>query len=163
MGMSIAGNVWNIRTDHVITGVTGALKMIDDILSQAIDVEEIEDRLRTVLLRCRELGVTVSQSKFHIGESVNFVGYKISADGISIRSSDKNLESIRNFPIPHMRQGRASISGSGESADAFFPRSDAKYRKHKASLKKRERICMGRSSAGRLRARQENSSLQHSS
>ena len=157
--MSIAGDVWNIRTDHVITGVTGALKIIDDILSQAIDVEEIEVRLRTVLNRCRELGVTVSQSKFHIGESVNFVGYKISADGI--RSSDKNLESIRNFPIPTCVKDVRAFLGSGESTHALFPRSDAKYCKHKASLKEREHFCVGRSTAGGLRARQENSSLKH--
>ena len=49
MGMSIAGDVGNIRTDHVVVGVPGALKMIDDILSQAGDVEEIEKHLRTVI------------------------------------------------------------------------------------------------------------------
>ena len=119
MGMSIAGDVWNIRTDHVITGVTGALKMIDDILSQATDVEEIEVRLRTVLNRCRELGVTVSQSKFHIGESVNFVGYKISADGI--RSSDKNLESIRNFPIPTCVKDVRAFLGLANQLTHFSP------------------------------------------
>ena len=119
MGMSIAGDVWNIRTDHVITGVTGALKMIDDILSQASDVEEIEVRLRTVLNRCRELGVTVSQSKFHIGESVNFVGYKISADGI--RSSDKNLESIRNFPIPTCVKDVRAFLGLANQLTHFSP------------------------------------------
>ena len=76
-------------------------------LSQAANVEEIEVRLRTVLNRCRELGVTVSQSKFHIGESVNFVGYKISTDGI--RSSDKKPRIDPELPYSHLRQGRPRI------------------------------------------------------
>ena len=119
MGMSIAGDVWNIRTDHVVVGVPGALKMIDDILSQASDVEEIEKCLHIVLTHCQELGVTVSQSRFHIGEEVNFVGYRISSDGI--RSSNKNLDSIRNFPVPTCVEDVHAFLGLANQLTHFSP------------------------------------------
>ena len=53
MGMSIAGDVWNIRTDHVITGVRTII---------------------STLPRARRHCVLKTIAKFHIGESVNFVG-----------------------------------------------------------------------------------------
>ena len=36
MGMNIAWDVWNIRTDGVTVGVKDALKMIDDVLAQVL-------------------------------------------------------------------------------------------------------------------------------
>ena len=106
-----------------------------------MDLEEIKESLRVVLNRCRELGVTVSQSKFHIGESVNFVGYKISADGI--RSSDKNLESHTKLPSSHVCKGHTRVFRLGQSIDAFLSGINAEYSKHQAPVEERNRFCLG--------------------
>ena len=119
MGMNIAGDVWNIRTDGVICGVKDALKMIDDVLTQGITLTDTEEKLRKVLLKCRELGITVSRSKFRIGQEVEFVGYKIGADGV--RPSSKNLDSVRNFPVPKCVKDIRAFMGLANQISHFSP------------------------------------------
>ncbi len=53
MGLSPSGDWWCQRSDKVLAGLPGVLKLVDDILEQAPTKEELLQRIRQVLLTCR--------------------------------------------------------------------------------------------------------------
>ena len=54
--------------------------------------------MRSILLRCRERGITVSKKKMQIGQKVEFAGYIVSSEGIF--PDPKKTECLREFPVP---------------------------------------------------------------
>ena len=74
MGLSSTGDAWCQHSDHVIAGVPNSSKIVDDVLLTASSLEQLTTRIRTVLDRAREICLTISRRKFHIGREVNFAG-----------------------------------------------------------------------------------------
>ena len=54
-------------------------KIVDDILIWAENLNDLEERVRKVLTKCRELGITISKKKLAIGKRVKFAGYIVSS------------------------------------------------------------------------------------
>ena len=82
MGMSSSSDIFCMKTDEALRGLPGLIKLVDDLLVVAPDVETLGKRVEAVLLRCREHRITVSESKLHIAERVKFAGFIISNKGI---------------------------------------------------------------------------------
>ena len=45
-------------------------------------MDELMDRTRVVLQRCRDYGITISKKKLELGKKINFAGHIISDKGI---------------------------------------------------------------------------------
>ena len=71
---------------------------MDDILIQAPDYETLFSRIREVLEICQRMGLTISNRKLAMGESVNFAGFTVGAVGITPDPSQ--VASLRDFPSP---------------------------------------------------------------
>ena len=81
MGLNASSDEWCCHSDAIVQGLPWARKIVDDTIIWAPDIITLEERLRTVLDRCRELNVTLSKKKFEVGETIHFAGHIISTDG----------------------------------------------------------------------------------
>ena len=69
---------------------------MDDILIWAETIEELIERIRLVLHKCRENNITISEKKLQIGHEVKFDGYIVSQDGI--KPDPEKLVCLEEFP-----------------------------------------------------------------
>ena len=98
MGLSASSDEWCFRSDQVLAGLTGVLKLVDDIIVQAPDELSLITRVQSLLERCRQHGMTLSKQKLEIGDEVTFAGHIISASGI--KPDPSKISALRNFPKP---------------------------------------------------------------
>ena len=84
----------------------GVFAYLDDIIVVANDFEEMLERITEVFQRLRSFNLTLSPTKCRFyRSSINYLGYKISAEGI--QPIDENIQKINSFPIPRtVRQVR---------------------------------------------------------
>ena len=72
---------------------------MDDVIVFDDNFDQHVDRVRALLLRCREHGIKLNPDKFKIAEKqVKFVGFTINAQGVS--TDPDKLKAIAEFPIP---------------------------------------------------------------
>ena len=115
-----SGDEFNIRTDAVIRDVKQADKLVDDILARGKTREELlNGPVRQVLENCRKYGMTLSKSKFQIGQELEFCGHIISKDGI--KPSPERLLAIENFPSPTDLTSLRSFLGLANQLAHFLP------------------------------------------
>ena len=98
MGLSASSDEWCKRSDELVLGLTWAKKIVDDILLWARDYAELWPRIRIILDRCRHWNITVSLSKFEVGEKIFFAGCVITGEGIY--PDPAKTKAIRDFPTP---------------------------------------------------------------
>ena len=89
------------------------------MLVQARTEQEMLARVRIVLQRCREAGITISLRKLVYGQSVPFAGYVISSDGI--RPDPEKLRAITDFPVPTNPSEVRSFLGLANQLAFFVP------------------------------------------
>ena len=80
-------------------GLANQKKVVDDILLYAKDFKEHVGRVKKLLQRFRDHGVSVSKTKFNFAKpEVKYVGYIVKADGIELDPT--KVKAISNFPAP---------------------------------------------------------------
>ena len=65
--LSASSDEWCRHSDWVVEGLPWTKKMVDDILKWEPNIQELESEIAAVLQRFSELNVTISKSKFEIG------------------------------------------------------------------------------------------------
>ena len=60
MGLNASSDKWCCHSDKIIIGLPWARKIVDDTLIWAEDIKTLEERVRTVLDRCKQCNVTIS-------------------------------------------------------------------------------------------------------
>ena len=119
MGLNISGDEWNEYSDKAVEGIEGVDKIVDDILIQGATEQEVMEKTRQVLDRCRELGITISRKKLTVGQEVDFAGFAISANGIM--PDLKHIKAIRDFPTPKNVKDVRSFLGLANQLANFIP------------------------------------------
>ena len=82
MGLNASSDEWCRQSDIIIAGLPYAMKIVDDTIIWAENEEQLEERVTTVLKRCKENNITISRKKFEMGNSIHFTGHIISDGGI---------------------------------------------------------------------------------
>ena len=90
MGLNASSDEWCSRSDVVIESLPWTRKMVDDILVWAETEEELMERTRIILNRCKEHNITISR--------LGFAGHIISQN--DIRPDDDKYKAIKEFPAP---------------------------------------------------------------
>ena len=75
MGLNTSSDEWCCHSDKIILGLPWPRKIVDDTLIWAEDINPLEERVRTVLDRCRQYNVTISRKKFEIGSTLDRAHY----------------------------------------------------------------------------------------
>ena len=119
MGLNASGDEWCARSDHALAGLQGVTKLVDDILIQAATEEELFQRIREVLQRCRDHGIYISERKIAIGSSIKFAGHIISDQGV-LPDNDK-VAAITDFPTPKNIHELRSFLGLANQLGQFVP------------------------------------------
>ena len=86
MGLNASSDEWCCRSDRAIEGLTGILKIVDDIIATAPNLNILGMRTRLVLDSRRSHKITIPSKKFQIANMVKFAGHIIAADGGVARS-----------------------------------------------------------------------------
>ena len=118
-GCASSGDEWNIRSDAIIQGLLWCIKIIDDILIWAETLEELMERIRIVLNRCKELKITMSREKLHIGRKVKFAGYMVSSTGFE--PAPDQVKAIADLPAPTSLPKLRSFLGMANQLGSFIP------------------------------------------
>ena len=108
MGLSASSDEWCKRSDMALQGLSGTMKLVDDILIEARDYDELFARLDAVLQRCLEHNLTISLCKMEVGPQVTFAGFQIAAGGVT--PLPERTQAIKDFPRPKKRSQRSSPS-----------------------------------------------------
>jgi len=119
MGLSASSDELCARIDLVLQGLTGVIKIVDDILIQASNPEELQNRLYNVLSRCRKHGITLSAEKAAIGQSMAFAGLIVEPG--SVRPHPDRLAAITAFPVPKDVTQLRSFLGLAVQLAHFVP------------------------------------------
>ena len=119
MGLSSSSDVFNQRTDEALHGLTGVIKLVDDLLVTAPDVDTLFERTCALLDRCRAHHITISHRKIKIGFSVKFAGYNISRDGI--RPDPSRIAAIQLLQAPADITQLRSFLGAANQVGIFHP------------------------------------------
>ena len=98
-GWCTSGDAYTRRYDDLIKDVTNVVKQIDDTLLWADSVEDSYRRTVEYLKLVGNYGIIINKKKFVFAETeVDYAGFRITKD--KVKPLEKNLNAIRDFPIP---------------------------------------------------------------
>ncbi|XP_037529195.1 uncharacterized protein K02A2.6-like [Rhipicephalus sanguineus] len=108
------------RMSEILSGLTGVVHLMDDILVFGRDQAEHDGNLDTTLKKLASSGITLNRSKcaFSVKE-VTFLGCVISSQGI--RPDPKKVEAIKCLPPPTDVAGVRRILGMANHLARFLP------------------------------------------
>lgn len=109
-GLKNAGQTFQRFIHDVLRGLNFVFPFVDDLLLASETEEQHREHLRIVLQRLEDAGITINPSKCNLGkETVNFLGYAVSANGI-IPPQEKVIPIIE-YPKPKTIQQLRTFLG----------------------------------------------------
>ena len=73
MGLSSSSDKWCCHSDDIVEGLPSTKKIVNDILIWAPNLQTLKSRFNTVMDRYWKINITISQSKFKIGDKLQFL------------------------------------------------------------------------------------------
>ena len=119
MGICSASEVFQRTMSGILTGLEGVVCHMDDILVHAADQATHNLRLRLVLERLQEAGLTLNAKCEFFKSSVRFLGHIILANGI--HADPEKLKGIHEFPQPKNVTELQRLMGMLNQLDKFTP------------------------------------------
>lgn len=98
-GLACAPAIFQRVMECVLSGMEGVLCMLDDILVTGVSREQHLDRLREVLRRLQEAGLTLQKTKCDFfKDEVEYLGYVV--DKYGLKKSPNKVSAIVKAPVP---------------------------------------------------------------
>jgi Reverse transcriptase (RNA-dependent DNA polymerase) len=82
-GMRNSGQTFQRLMDKILVGLSYCFVYLDDILIASKDMAQHREHLRAVLSRLRDNGLIHSKKCVFAAASLDFLGHRVSADGVS--------------------------------------------------------------------------------
>ena len=123
-GLVCITDYFNVHTDPTIRNEEGYRKNVDDILTSAANIKQLEDRLKKLLIICRKRNMKISPNKFYVGSSVVFGGTATVGrfqENIFLSPTQQNLEAFLDFPTPSCKKDIHSIMGAAAQMKRWTP------------------------------------------
>ena len=118
-GLSLSGDIYNMAATQICQGIPGLSRTCDDILIEAENYKQLEERSRLFLDRCREWGLTLSELKVEYGPQVSFGGYLVTSEGC--RPDPRRVEALREADPPKDQPSLKSFLGSVQVLTSWIP------------------------------------------
>ena len=135
MGCSASQDWWNKVSDAVIIEFQQfSVKIVDDILVWADNLEQLQERMAKILRKCQEIGITISKKKLQIGSEVKFAGFIVSAEGV--KPDPDKVKCLKEFPVPTDVTSLRSFIGLANQLGSFLPDLSQSMVKMRSLLKK---------------------------
>ena len=118
-GISSAAEIFQNVIRETLEGIDGAINISDDILVFGMTHSEHNQRLKAVIQRLREKGLTLNKSKYEYSkDKLEFFGYVFSRDGIS--PDPKKVEDVVNLQTPSTASEVRSLLGMTNYCSRFI-------------------------------------------
>ena len=119
-GITTAPSLWQRAMAQVLSGLSGVVYYIDDILVTGRTREEHTANLRAVLQRIREHGLRLKKSKCQFfTKEMEFLGHNISPEGV--KPTKSRVKGILEAPAPTNKQELQSFLGMLTYNAKFLP------------------------------------------
>lgn len=119
-GIRCASEMFQRIIAHLLQGIKGVANSQDDIRIGGRTRQEHDDRLRQVLDRLQENGITLNEKKCVFGvEEITFLGHHLSSNGI--RPTTTNQQTIQEFRAPVNKAEVRSFLGLINFSARFIP------------------------------------------
>ena len=119
-GISCAPEIFQREMHKVLIDLQGVVCQMDDILIHGASEEEHDIRLKKVLERLQQAGVTLNAEKCEFRTNkVKFLGHVI--DGEGIRADPEKTRAVRDFPTPTNRTELKRFFGVVNYLGKFTP------------------------------------------
>ena len=119
MGLCESGDFYNQAASLICSGVPGLHRTVDDVLIEATDYDQLEQRCRQFLERCLEWGLTLSDLKIEYGPEVSFGGFRVTSEGC--RPDPGRVDDLRRADPPSDSSSLKSFLGSVQVLSAWIP------------------------------------------
>ena len=97
------------------------LLYLDDICVFAASIDEMLDQIELVFSRLKEFNLKIKPKKCHFFQcSIVFLGYVLSADGIS--ANPQKVDAVKNWPVPTSAKELHSFLGLASYYCCFIPK-----------------------------------------
>lgn len=120
MGINAASEIYQHEIQQVVQGIPGVANLSDDILVHAATREEHDMRLRQVLQRLQDAGLTLNADKCRFRKTeIEFLGHRLTANGIN--PAERKVEAIKNAREPETVSEVRSFLGLVNYCSRFIP------------------------------------------
>lgn len=119
-GMNSMQEIFNKKMDAIIEGLPGIAKSTDDFLIYAKTEEGHDERLRSLLHRFKENGVTVNPEKCQFRQTkLEFLAYNLSQEGIT--PITEKMSAITDYKQPENLTELRQFMGMANQLGKFTP------------------------------------------
>lgn len=118
-GISSAPEIFQRIMSNTLEGLEGVICHMDDILIHAKTQEDHDKRVRLVLNRLREAGMTLNEKCTFSKKKMTFLGHIISGEGIE--ADPQKTKAIREFPTPTNVTELQRFNGMVNQLAKFIP------------------------------------------
>ena len=123
-GVAPAPEIYQREMERLFEGVPVDI-IVDDFLIHGKDEQEMNEKLRLVLERSRQVGLKFNPAKLKLRvDKVNYVGHVLTSQGL--RPDPEKIKAIINMPPPTDKEGVQRFLGTVNYLDKFI--------EHKAEL-----------------------------
>jgi hypothetical protein len=126
-GTSVSSELFQKRLDQALEGLKGTIGVADDIIvygegsDNATATKDHDENLRTLLKRCRDLGMRLNREKLELRKTeISFLGHLVTSDGLKI--DPEKVAAVMKMPKPEDAEGARRLCGFVNYLAKFLPR-----------------------------------------
>ncbi|UYV62474.1 LLGL1 [Cordylochernes scorpioides] len=119
-GITSAPEIFQRKMTQLLGNIEGVVCFMDDIVVYGSSLEEHNERVRQVLKKIQEEGMTLNPEKCQFGvETVKFLGHTLSSEGLFI--DEEKLDAITKMEAPRSTKELKSFLGMVNYLGKFIP------------------------------------------
>ncbi|XP_054765371.2 uncharacterized protein K02A2.6-like [Lytechinus pictus] len=119
-GITSAPEVFQRTMSNILEGLDGVICHMDDVLIHGVTQADHDTRVRAVLQRLQEAGITLNHDKCEFSQQrVKFLGHFIDRTGVKVDPS--KTKAIRDFPAPRTVKELQRFLGMVNQVGKFLP------------------------------------------
>ncbi|UYV74578.1 K02A2.6-like [Cordylochernes scorpioides] len=119
-GITSAPEIFQRKMTQLLGKIEGVVSFMDDIVVNGSSLEEHNERVRQVLKKIQEEGLTLNPEKCQFGvKTVQFLGHTLSSEGLFI--DEEKLDAITKMEAPRSTKELKSFLGMVNYLGKFIP------------------------------------------
>ncbi|UYV63745.1 K02A2.6-like, partial [Cordylochernes scorpioides] len=119
-GITSAPEIFQRKMTQLLGNIEGVVCFMDDIVVYGSSLEEHNERVRQVLKKIQEEGMTLNPEKCQFGvKTVKFLGHTVSSEGLFI--DEEKLDAITKMEAPRSTKELKSFLGMVNYLGKFIP------------------------------------------
>ena len=120
-GLRVSSEIFQKRLHQALEGLEGVRCIADDVLIWGRTDDEHEERVRSFLQRCCEIGIALNKDKCRFGlQEIPFMGHVVSSSGL--KPDPSKIEAIVRMEPPTDKTGVERLRGTVNYLSRFVPK-----------------------------------------